>query len=129
VLFASGANHLRTVAVKGGVMVSDEIDLLYQTEQWGKAAELRLVEKARKGHTVTVEAKCFDANGVLCLDVSKVVRFSLTGAGTLIDNLGTTRASRELQLSSGRAEISAICTEGCTLEARMGGLPPASLNL
>jgi beta-galactosidase len=87
------------------------------------------VEKTRKDRTVTVEAKCYDVNGVFCLDASKVVRFSLTGAGTLIDNLGTTQASRELQFSNGRAEISVLCTGGCTIAVRMEGLPPASLNL
>jgi beta-galactosidase len=78
---------------------------------------------------VTVEARLFDARGVLCLDASETLRFSLTGEGRLVDNLGTTRASRELQLSNGRAEISLIRKGGCTIEASSEGLPVASLKL
>ncbi len=127
--FTSGPNTLRAIAVKGGVTVTDEIDLIYQTEPWGQPAELRLYEKSRKDNHIAVEAKLLDENGVLCLDAATSVRFSLAGAGTLIDNLGTTRASRELQLSNGRAEISLIRNGGCTIEAKPAGLPAASLKL
>ena len=43
--------------------------------------------------------------------------------GKLIDNLGTTRGSRELQLYNGRAEISFIRTGGCTIGVTAEGLP------
>lgn len=127
VALATGANHLKAIASKGGVIVSDEIDLTYQTESWGPPAVLRLTEKSRNLQIVTLEARLFDARGVLCLDSAKPVRFALRGAGTLIDNLGTTRGSREVQLANGRAQIS-IASEGtCTLEAISEGLPPATL--
>ena len=129
VTFASGKNTLRAVAIKGGVTTSDEISLTYQTDPWGKPAELRIYEKARKGNIVTLEAKLFDANGILCLDSSIFIHFSLTGAGRLIDNMGTARASRELQVSNGRAEISLIHSGGCRFEARCEGLPAVTLNL
>ena len=86
-------------------------------------------EKARKDKLITVEAKLFDAQGVLCLDSRKLVRFSLKGEGSLIDNLGTTRASRQLQLANGRAEISLLHNGTCTIEAATEGLPAAKLNL
>ena len=105
------------------------IELTYQTEPWGKPAELRLTEKARKGNTVSVGAMLYDAKGVLCLDSRDVVRFSLAGAGQLLDNLGTSRGSRELQLSNGRAEISLTRTGGCTVGVASEGLPAAFLNL
>ena len=127
--FASGPNTLRTIAIKGEVTVTDEIDLIYQTESWGQPAEVRLYEKSRKDNHIAVEAKLLDEKGVLCLDAATSVRFSLAGAGTLIDNLGTTRASRELQLSNGRAGISLIRNGGCTIEAKPAGLPAASLKL
>jgi beta-galactosidase len=129
VSFANGHNHLRAIAAKGDANVTDEIDLIYQTEPWGKPAELRLSEKDRENKTITVEARLFDAKGVLCLDSSRTVRFSLAGAGRLLDNLGTTRGSRELQLSNGRAEISIVREGGCSIEATPEGLPTASLNL
>jgi beta-galactosidase len=129
VAFASGPNHLRVVAHKAGIMVADEISLTYQTEPWGRPAALQLLEKGRNGNRITVEAKLFDAQGVLCLDARDFVRFSLVGAGRLIDNLGTTRASRELQLANGRAEISLYATGACTVEAAIEGLPPAALKV
>jgi beta-galactosidase len=129
VAFASGENTLRAVATKGGEKASDEILLTYQTEPWGKPAELRLYEKARQDNLITVGAKIFDAHGVFCLDLSIFIHFSLAGAGRLIDNLGTARASRELQLANGRAEISLLHNGGCRIEARCEGLPAATLNL
>jgi beta-galactosidase len=129
VAFASGRNHLRVLATKGEVTVQDEIYLTYQGEQWGNPVQLNLSEKERKDNIVTVEAKLLDAKGVLCLDSARTVRFSLAGAGRLIDNLGTTRGSREVQLSNGRAEISLVHKGGCRVEAAPEGLPAASLEL
>ncbi len=129
VAFASGKNRLRVVAWKGSVQVTDEIELTYQTEPWGKPAELRLVEKARTKDTVTVSAHLYDSKGVLCLDSRMMVRFSLAGAGRLLDNLGTTRGSRELQLYNGRAEISLVRKGGCTVGVTSEGLPAALLTL
>jgi beta-galactosidase len=129
VAFASGANRLHVIASKGNVTVTDEIALTYQTEPWGKPAELRLHEKERKGNTVCVGAMLYDARRVPCLDSRNVVRFSLAGAGRLFDNLGTSRGSRELQLYNGRAEISLTLTGGCTIGVTSEDLPPAFLNL
>ena len=129
VAFADGLNHLRAIAVKQGVTLTDELALTYQTEPWGDPVELRLSETARKDKLITVEAKIFDAKGVLCLDAARLVRFSLTGEGSLIDNLGTTRASRQLQLANGRAEISLLHNGTCRIEAAIDGLPAAKLNL
>jgi beta-galactosidase len=104
--FVAGKNSLRVVAKKAGKTVSDEISFVYQVETWGAAVELRLAEVRREKDVVTVEAKLFDAKGVLCLDAKNVVRFSLAGMGTLIDNQGTPDGSRVVQLYNGRAEIS-----------------------
>jgi beta-galactosidase len=71
----------------------------------------------------------YDGKGVPCLDSRNVVRFSLAGAGKLLDNLGTSRGSRELQLYNGRAEISLKLTGGCTIGVTSEDLPPAFLNL
>jgi beta-galactosidase len=129
VAFASGQNRLRVIATKGEVEVTDEIELTYQTEPWGKPAEIRLTEKGRKGDLVCVGAMVYDAKGVACLDSRNVVRFSLAGAGKLLDNLGTSRGSRELQLYNGRAEISVTRSGGCTLGITSEGLPSAFLKL
>jgi beta-galactosidase len=104
--FAPGKNRLRVVAAKDGVTVEDEIEFEYQTAKWSTPAALKLAEIARDTKTVTVEATLHDANGVLCADARNVVRFSLAGAGRLIDNLGTPDGSRVVQLANGRARIS-----------------------
>ena len=127
--FTPGHNHLRAVATKNGVTVTDEIDLIYQTDSWGKPADLRLAQKSRQGNRITVEAKLFDSNGVLCLDSQALVRFSIAGDGRLIDNLGTTRASRELQLANGRAQISFDSRGTCSIEAAVAGVPAASFKI
>jgi beta-galactosidase len=129
VAFAPGPNRLRVVAHGGDTTVTDEIGLTYQTQPWGKPTSLELLEKERDGDRITVEAKLYDAERVLCLDAREFVRFSLAGMGRLIDNLGTTRASRELQLANGRAEIALLATGACTVEAAVEGLPAAVLKV
>ena len=89
--FAKGKNHLHVVATKGPVTVTDDVELTYQTDPWAKPAELQLTEKTQNGTKTTVEAKLYDAHGVLCLDSRNTVRFSLAGDGKLLDNLGTSR--------------------------------------
>ena len=126
---ANGPNRLNVVASRGEAIVHDEIEFTYQTAPWGKPAELRLFEKARNKDIVTVGATIHDAKGVQCLDSRNVVRFSLAGDGKLIDNLGTARGSRELQLYNGRAEISLIHKTGCTLGITSEGLPATFFNL
>lgn len=129
VKFAAGPNRLRAVAERGGARVEDEIELFYETRTWGQAAELRLAEISREAGCATVEAKLLDAKGVPCLDAADVVRFSLAGEGKLIDNLGTTRGSRELQLGNGRAQISVAVHGPCTVQAAVKGVPAAKLSM
>jgi len=128
VAFESGVNHLRVVASKGGVTVTDEVSLTYQTETWAQPTELRLREKERSVDRITVEAHLYDDHGVLCLDAQNLVRFSASGA-RLLDNLGTTRASREVQLANGRAEIGLEAAGACRVEAAIQGIPAVSCEL
>jgi len=114
--FLSGKNTLRVVATKDGKTVTDEITFLYQTETWSTPAEIKLNEKSRRTvdgkETVTIEAKLYDAKGVLCLDARNRVRFTIAGVGTLIDNQGTTKGSRVVEMYNGRAEISLARNDG-----------------
>jgi beta-galactosidase len=127
--FVPGPNRLRAVASQGNVVIHDDIEFLYETRSWGKPTVLRLAQIARDDGRVTVEAKLFDANGVVCLNAANVVRFSLYGEGRLIDNLGATRGSRELQLANGRAEISLATRAECVFEATVEGVPVAKLSI
>jgi beta-galactosidase len=105
VTFVPGENHLRVRAHKNGKEVSDELRFNYQTTKWGPPARLELKEKTRSADEVTLEAVLLDAAGVRCLDARNQVSFGISGDGTLIDNLGTNRASRKVELYNGRAEI------------------------
>jgi beta-galactosidase len=129
VAFAGGHNRLHVIATKGKVTVTDQIELSYQTQPWDKPAELQLIEKGRKENIVSVAVTLHDAKGVPCLDSRNVVRFSVAGEGKLLDNLGTARGSRELQLYNGRAEISVVRKGGCTLGVVSEGMHAAFLNL
>jgi beta-galactosidase len=129
VAFAAGKNSLRVVAKRQGVSVTDEIECEYQTEPWNEPAKLELLEVQRVGETVTVQARLYDAQGLLCLDSKAQVRFSIAGQGTLLDNLGTVRGSRVVQLSNGRAEISIKRSGSCIVGISATGLPAAFCNI
>jgi beta-galactosidase len=127
--FVAGQNRLRVIATRDGAAVTDEIDFAYQTQPWTNPATLKLVEKSCNGKLLTVLATLHDSSGVACLDARNVVRFSLAGDSKLIDNLGTARGSRELQMYNGRAEISINLSGACTVGISSDGIAPAFLNL
>jgi beta-galactosidase len=129
VMFATGPNHLRVAATKGSTTVTDEIDLQYQTEPWGAPAEIRMFELSRKDDVVTVGVTLHDAKGALCLDARNMVRFSVAGDGSLIDNLGTPSGSRVVQLCNGRIRISVRRKGRCTVGLTAEGLPAALFNI
>ena len=110
--FAAGKNTLRAVTRKNDPEVTDEVTFTYQTEKWGKPAVLKLAEVSRSAGVVTVEAQLLDDQGVACLDARNRVRFSMAGAGTLLDNLGTSTGSRLIELYNGRAAVSFVHNAG-----------------
>lgn len=97
--------------------VTDELRFRDQVERWGKPARLALGEirlasskngaksatKTKAGDTAKVEVRLVDYAGPLRLDARQAVRFDLAGAGELIDNQGTARGSRKVELANGRA--------------------------
>jgi beta-galactosidase len=129
--FVAGTNKLRVVTRKGSTTITDEIEFQYQTQTWGAPAKLTLTELHRDGDKVTVEARLYDAQGVLCLDARTRVRFSLAGSGKLIDNLGTPSGSRVVELANGRGRITIEHTgtalSSLAIEAR--GLASALLTI
>ncbi len=129
--FKPGRNHLKVVAKPAnGVPISDEIDFIYQTDTWTASTHFKLVEKSRDAATITVLATLHDAKNVLCLDAKNIVRFTLAGDGTLIDNRGTSTGSRVVQLYNGRAEITLNRGSGeSSIAISSQGLPTALLTL
>ena len=122
VKFREGENVLRAAGSKG---IEDEIRFRYQTEKWEKPAKLIL----EKSGAATVEARLVDAKGVQCLDARNFVRFAIAGDGKLIDNLGTSTASRKVQLYNGRAQISVEGTGKAVVSVSCEGLPTALLMI
>jgi beta-galactosidase len=103
-----GHNELRVVAVKGGITVQDDISFEYQLEGWGEPAQLRLTSRPEPDGSgrVLVEAAVYDTDGTFCPDAcAAFVTFGIAGDGRLVDNQGTVRGSRYIQLANGRARI------------------------
>jgi beta-galactosidase len=128
-----GKNKVKAVAIyeAEAVTVTDETVFDYQTAEWSSPASLRLTSAKASEGLVFLEAKAYDANGIYCADAASFVRFSAAGDGELIDNLGTARGSRYVQLANGRAGIYAAYKPGGMMTAAVAseGLPAAYVVL
>jgi beta-galactosidase len=128
--FAKGNNVLVLKAHKGNITLSDTISQIYQTEKWGKPAKLNLEKISEKNGTITIQATLSDSKGVMCLDAVNWVNFSLTGDGTLLDDLGTPKGSRKLQVFNARAVISIRTNNGKSVASiQSPGISTVFLNL
>jgi beta-galactosidase len=126
VAFQPGENHVRVVARKAGVEVADEISFRYQTEKWDNPAQLAIEETGRAGAIVTLLARLLDARSVPCLDARNVIRFRLAGDGELIQNLGITSGSRQVEMANGRAVVRVRMAKGeAVLSAAVEGVSTA----
>jgi beta-galactosidase len=90
-----------------------------------------VIEKVKdENGEATIQVKLQDSKGVQCLDAVNWIAFSLTGDGTLIDDLGTSRGSRKVQAYNGRALISVKTNNGkSVVGVQSPGLPTAFINL
>ncbi len=130
VKYNEGNNILKVIAKKGKETITDEISQQYQTAKWGKAAKMTLQKIKEADGKITIEAKLYDKNNVLCLDAKNVVEFGLTGDGKLIDDLGTSSGSRKLELYNGRAVISLFTNGGKSIASvKCEGISTVFLNL
>ncbi len=128
--FKKGMNNLKAVAWKDGVEVSDEITFRYETRTWDQPAKFVLKEFQRRGDSVTIQGLLMDNKGILCLDARDFVQFGLTGNGTLLDNLGTSRGARKVQLYNGQAMIDVQLNGGAsTVSLSYNGFPTVFLNI
>lgn len=103
--FEPGLNQLRVIAERDGVIVEEELTFEYQTQVWDKPAKLQLIAEKRDNGLYEVLVEAYDSKGVFCPDAANFIRFDAAGDGKLLDNLGTVRGSRLVQLASGRASI------------------------
>lgn len=125
-----GENTVKVIAKKGKEIREDAITFIYQTEKWGKPAQLK-IEKVQEAEGVaTVKVQLVDAQQVACLDNAGWVRFKLAGDGKLIDNQGTSSGSNYVQLYNGRAVIRVKTNGGkSVVSATVKEVPSAFVNL
>jgi beta-galactosidase len=129
-ILQKGQNTIIANAWKNKTMVSDTIQVYYETEQWGAPAQLSLKKIETSDGSTIIEATLLDAAGRVCLDARNFIRFGITGDGELLDNLGTSSGSRYVQLSNGRAVIKmAGNKEKSVISVQSAGIPTGFLTL
>jgi beta-galactosidase len=121
VVFNEGENHLRVVAEKDGVTLTDEITQYYETRKWGEEEEIELVNQKQINGNVEFELVVKDENGVICLDSRKFIEYEYTGEGELIAAMGLVKASRKVQFSNGRAWGTLVPGKGVLFVRVKGG--------
>ena len=130
VAYNAGENTLKVIGKKGKTTVTDEIKQSYQTDKWGKPAQMTLTKIAQTADFATLEVKLLDDKKVMCLDAKNVVSFGLTGDGKLIDNLGTASGSRVVELQNGRAIIRVLLNSGKSIASvKCNGIPTVFCDL
>lgn len=128
-ILLEGANNIKAVGKKRSEIVADEIDVIYQTQEWENAERFEVKTYPAGKDTVWVEAQLIDKNGIPCLDAYNVILFDIAGEGELIENLGTSTGSRKVQAYNGRAAIRAKVTSQCCVAIKSEGIVPAFTNL
>ncbi len=103
--FRKGENRIIAVAKVDRKEVTDTIDVIYQTGKWGTPTYLELNEIPIDEKFSWLEVKAYDKNGVLCLDATSRVRFSVAGDAKLIKDMGTVKGSGVVELCNGVARI------------------------
>ena len=129
VLFQPGNNTLRAVGSHGGHKVQDEMELRYETEPWSKPVKLRLEEVNRQSGAVMLQAEVLDADGRRCLDARTLVRFSATGAVSMVSNRGTPGGSSVIEVANGIAHLQVVRRGPGTITVTGPGLLEAALLL
>ena len=129
--FSPGMNRLEAVGYRGGgAVVKDVVEFQYQSTLWSAPARLHLKLLSETEETATVEVYALDQEGVRCLDAKNVVAFALVGDGELIADLGTSTASRKVELYNGRAQIAMLNKGGrSVIGVTSRGLPSQFLTI
>lgn len=110
-----GENTIEAIGYKEGEKVKDKIKFKYQTKTWGSPVKFKLSKVTSTEGIVKIKVEAFDKNDIQCLDARNRIRFEIAGDGQLIENLGTSSGSKEVQLYNGRAFISVRKKEGTSM--------------
>ena len=129
--FTGGINRLHVGCTQNAAVVTDDVRTRPTRPNRGaRRPSFASLKKDATETSLPLGLQLYDAKGVQLSGLPQHrCDFSLAGAGKLIDNLGTSRGSRELQLYNGRAEISVTRIGGCTVGIASDGLPAAFLKL
>ncbi len=100
-----GNNIVKAIGKQGKQVVSDEMTFLYQTEKWGKEAQIKLSVIEETPEYAWVEAELLDEKGILCVDSQVFVFFDSLGDGNLVINQGTSTGSKKVQVYNGKARV------------------------
>lgn len=124
-----GNNTIKAVAADKSAL-TDEITVEYQTQKWGKESALTLTATDEGNGKIKIESWLVDDKGVRCLDSQKFFNFEAIGDATLIQNMGTSTASRKVGAMNGRGVIYLNKGKGSAAVAvKSDGLPTKILNI
>lgn len=124
-----GINTVKAVSKEKGKTLSDEIQFEYQTLKWGAPARLQTTLERENDNIATLHVQLVDSNGVRCLESDAFVYFDIAGDGQLIQNQGTARASRKVQLANGRAQISINAEGKSVVTVKSKGVPTEFVSI
>ncbi len=123
-----GCHRLRAIAPDEGL--EDEYLFQYHSADWGSPYALRDTVLERTEGFVEIEVSVVDRDGRICLDCEEYVEFSLAGTGELLDNRGTSRGSRKVQLCNGKSGIKLTAREGeAVVGVACGNLNPLFVSV
>lgn len=112
----TGKNTLRAISTvktkaKKDSVLMDEICFEYQTEKWGKVAQINCKQIPISENEMWVEAQLCDSKGVRCLDACDFIEFGITGDDSLLVDQGTASGSSKVQAQNGRARVKVLLSK------------------
>lgn len=130
VRFSEWGTQLKVVARKGDVVVTDKMDINFQTQEWDQPYRILAEIRELKNDKAIISLVVIDQFGVLCFDDHSTVDISLIGDGELTGQAGTPVYNHEIQLVNGRALLSVRLNGGnSVLAAQLNDLPVSFLSL
>jgi beta-galactosidase len=134
--FDAGLNRLEVIGRNGGeTAATDELEVRYSEEPYGKAADIRLSASAQDGERVLIEAVIIDAKGRRVHSADERIYLSHTNPGSggfLVKDHGTPDKSAVIQAANGRAVIlfdRGGAGSGAIIEARTQTLKGSTIRL
>lgn len=134
--FKSGLNSLEVIGRNGGeTAATDELEVRYSEEPFGKAADIRLSASNQENDRVLIEAVIVDSKGRRVHTADERIYLSHTNPGTggfLVKDHGTPDKSAVIEVANGRAVILFDrdgAGSGAIIEARTQQLKGSTIRL